>query len=654
VDEASRRHFTACKESAVDEACKRHFTACKEHVQEIDLLFKSLASRSAQTPEDTAVDEAEERRQQLEEQRRALFQERQKARDPYRRVENRLSDARNYPLEDIGAGVAAGAGGSQKGSTGNLGSVPMTVVDIASASGNTQCPVVDVKKLQSLSKTLGKGMTVKDMVAMAPSPEVTIHSRKRLPKLASVPTTPQERKDALIEHVNRVRCQRQVCHMGRSLTRLNRMRGPTSDDALKDFSSITSSTFEAALRGGVASEFIRVWLDELGVVEELDTLRASQRMRKPARHLRLFRGVMRTVIIFMAHARRAAAANTIIVNLLKKHAMVFKTKLAFQRAAEFRARMAIFGRNFKSRREERLEEMLRQWQEIEDAFLQQNVPDEGELEEGLIRNSKAETSEDDEDMSQAANEDSEDAESAKAREDTADSEPRRSDWQELRIPEGQRAFVLNQYYNARLRQSSVLEALSKAAIASKNVKFAVKEKKTAPRRSVLFPPGKTFWRLTEGEVIELVAQCARALRSEPGFEHHPANNLSAETLGAFDAERIARSVSRRGTALRTMLFTSLPLLIESKPPRRVSAGRRATNAISGSLSDAHEGLDFDPAQDEESSDSDGLGEPKDLTDVLRRFTPRRCLSRFAEEQSGGGRRSSISSVCSSPATGQLF
>eukprot|EP00931_Biecheleriopsis_adriatica_P068597 TRINITY_DN42525_c0_g1_i1.p1 TRINITY_DN42525_c0_g1~~TRINITY_DN42525_c0_g1_i1.p1 ORF type:complete len:738 (+),score=143.48 TRINITY_DN42525_c0_g1_i1:54-2267(+) len=512
---------TSNAEVNVDDTIRKHLDACKDQTRAIEMLLESRAKHSMHLEEAGAVDEEAERRQQLEERRKKLFRDRQKARDPYRRVMLRLEDAR---AED---GAPQAASGARPSTFGTLGSVPMMVIGSPSDAGKEPCHIVDLRKLQSKSQSLGKGMSVEDLLELKKSREKDLKHKPSMNKSASFTMTPDQR----LKRMQQVRSRNKVCQLMHLMRTLNRMKGEVPVDEYQRLREEAASTLQASIQSDDECGFLRAWFQQLGASDEIAAQLRYESQPPILRYWRRVRGVLRTWIVFSAFARKANRAAEVVKLFLRTPQLAhMKEKLLAKR------QLVVQGcTRFLDERGQHRQEMLQQWQEVEDRILSSWA------QQVLARRKPSQDA-------SGSGRDVRDA-SALAEETCRIAE----NWTQLRISEETRASLLDNYYNARFRRdcsqhqtgyqnvqtvgriSRASQVRSSMAHSGNSRGSPSRGQRGKPRGSAL--QNRAFWDMRESEIIELVALGARKLRLEPPFTMHPANCVSNELQQASEGSQ---------------------------------------------------------------------------------------------------------------------
>mmetsp|Transcript_31434 Transcript_31434/g.57022 ORF Transcript_31434/g.57022 Transcript_31434/m.57022 type:complete len:804 (-) Transcript_31434:1-2412(-) len=611
----------------VEQNIRKHFDACKEETRAIEEMLAARAQKSMQVEEAGAVDEEAERRLQLEEQRRKMFQARQKARDPYRRVMLRLEDARAEE-EDLREHAGKDQGAPAERPVGKKGPVPMMNVEVPSPNGKEMCAIVDVKKLQAKSATLGRGMSVKDMLHMRKSEDNHRLPALRKSKSASFTMTPQERH----HRMRQTRSRSKVSKMAFFMHTVHHAHGIIGNDDLDRLRMDTYECMEASCSIDDEQGFLKAWFTELGVTDEIKHFLRMNSITEAQRRLRLLRGCLRIFCICSAHIRRANRAAALLKSFFAQ-APFGSWRI---KTVEERKRVADFCRDFMARREKHRQDMCRQWQEVEDRFLstwaEKVIADDANM-QGLaggvgvgakapVQTTPEEESDGDDEFNflsfmpppspKAIAKPWDDADD----DDDLDEIARKvaDDWRQLRIPADLQNKLLSQYYNARLCKWSSLR--KKAATSRKARKSVVAD--------------RPFWHLLESEILELIAIAARHLHAEHPFLVHPANLLPNSVLSAYDEEKEQR-------ARKTMLFVSLQKLHSSDSRRSLPSKSDKKQDAASESDESKKTLSTKSASalrtaSESLGPSSDLGSElptsPDLDEVMDRFTPRLCWQDF--------------------------
>eukprot|EP00930_Biecheleria_cincta_P019807 TRINITY_DN15037_c0_g1_i1.p1 TRINITY_DN15037_c0_g1~~TRINITY_DN15037_c0_g1_i1.p1 ORF type:complete len:772 (-),score=141.67 TRINITY_DN15037_c0_g1_i1:129-2444(-) len=582
-------------EAVVDETIRKTFDACWEESNAIQQLLESRAKRAIQAEEGNAIGEEEERRLQLEEKKKELFRERQKARDPFRRLQVRLDGARGK-AEAGGDGEESGIDGGSPG--GKERSVPMMVIGVPGPSGKDACHVVDVRRLQSMSWTLGRGMGVEEMVALKKKRD---KEKLGLPVLRRINSCPglQQPKLSMTEKVYRARTRHKVCQLAKFMHTVGHMRSELPADDFQRLQDDTSGTLQVALQTGNEMAFLRAWFEKLGVAQEILQWKVCG-ISAVKRRLRRFRGVIRIFIICSAFLRKRNHAAEVLKNFFNRS----KLKSLPIQLMQVKHRVHRLCTNFIMRREKRREEMERYWTAVEDGFLSKwasrilsaQGSEKGEASAYLEACGTSRKQDEDEEATNVLRGIWE-------------------NWRQLRIPDQQRNVLISQYYNARLRRFGMLQA----------------KRSTTRRKSTM--QARPFWKVNAEEALELIGICARSLREIHPFQWHPANKLPDDTA-EFDEQK-GRKVRR------TLLFMSLNLLADSdaNPIRGAAASdfiqKEVLPAEPDSTPKAGSSAPWSSSSAVPALELAGeSNKTEDLGELLDRFTPRLCWHEIVGQSSG--------------------
>jgi len=330
--------------------------------------------------------------------------------------------------------------------------------------------------------------------------------------------------------------------------------------------------------------------------------------RRAARLLRLLRGIVRTLLVYLAHVRRDNSAAIVkrFVHDLGEWA-VFKR--AINRLYGNIGVLSRCCRAFILNRRRRLTEMNTKWQFTEDYHLctyferyaKMVIEEEaGAQARFLLKKGGAEAS------------------------TLKFADPSKVGWQKLRIPEKEREAVIERYYSAQLQKHirskeelyMMMESLLSQAREQRELRsFLEKDPDSGGRTRRLNNSGAEdggraalkFWEMSESTVLDLIAIAARELRDVEPFCRHPSN------AGPKLDSPLARAEAQGGPHMALTMPTA-PVRefgeVDARAPSHVTrTTRESSHAASGVSSLAPAPLRLEPA---------GLDE------IMSRFTPRLC------------------------------
>lgn len=498
---------------------------------------------------DQTQDEAARRR--LEAERMRAWRKEKQARDPKRKLEQKLENSREFK--------ARPPPGSKK--------IPMMNVTVSNEASTDQVSLVNVPVLQNLCIGMGEAApNVSKLMAIQSRSErqkmlfEEVAAKKAIRVASSAGDEEEFRLETVAEQIHKVRSQREVHQFDSMLRKLSCMRGSPSDSMLERFEVLakkvsqrtdwldivyhigedkasrhdafmSSTSLQHTESFGLTRELVAAIsvarLPRLAIADEERRQRellaalggggSSKEIRRALvlKRWRAIRGVTRTLTVYFAHMRRRKAAEVIkhFIGLLDfTTVMVQKMRYGITRVNH---KIIFVQQRFKgylTNRQQRLNELTMRWELVEDGYLQH-----------YFANLQRKEEQDDERRSSKAQPKAVPRPGQEKKGDELKSKFY-YDWRLYRMPETERAEVLARYYMVKLWQQSHNDRIQ-----------LLPEPLTVEQREVrnncdllgILPESKIdsrkFWYAPEAALVDMIAECARSHRNVFPWKDHPAN-----------------------------------------------------------------------------------------------------------------------------------
>jgi len=612
-------------------------------------------------------EELEYARKQREKEMRAARKREQAARDPHRKIQLKLENKRRFEIDTL----------DQAG-------IPMKKLDFMTSRGRQKVPLVDVRGLVCQCQGLAEGIhNVRELVEKQSRSE-KFAKYVAMSQPASTIDTPQISKDSASSRLSiawderefQARKSRAFLHSTELLKRYKNMRDPPerlphSFDIFTDTgepeSSIAALMQRQQRRKNSLSEEPEVTpvlakqrerrksIEDIKRLSVIEASPVSDAVRQRARQaMVLFRGVVRTMCVWMAH-RRIIVSGHLIRQFLRQLGEWSRIRSSCQRLIWSVRHLQRTCRSFLALRNKRCEFMHKEWQRVEDslltgffklygakAFEDKAKEIEGEIDH-MSQEAKTKIPESNPHASKKQQK-----EYLKFVQDQGAELLKNVNWRAHRIPIMYRRAIISRFYMIHLRKhirsrENMLKTVQLQVKYQREVMHFLKSlgvEETSQKQQLDRPHLGSqelnlpeFWHIGEDVITELIAIAAKFLGTvQPPFNEHPINKSEALTEDIYD--KFCRPPRKLPEDLRLLIQAE----VEHRKVRKfeMSRAERASSAGRGKKNTPSKQVPVQVARQVKIDQT-----PADIEELFCGFTPRlheiseqNRVSRLLEDKDG--------------------